>query len=107
MQPAAARVGPSSEPSVRKIAVRFSSGATIFMEKTITGLVSFGGIRSERSRRHASSSQETRQHVMRPASIGKHPLKQQDKKPASGTATNGESERSPRSRRKLRNLGGV
>jgi hypothetical protein len=35
MQPAAALVGPSSEPSVRKISVRFSSGATICIEKTI------------------------------------------------------------------------
>src|SRR5882757_2461380 len=35
MQPAAARVGPSNEPSVRRIAVRFSSGATICIEKTI------------------------------------------------------------------------
>jgi hypothetical protein len=35
MQPAAARVGPSKEPSVRRIAVRFSSGATICIEKTI------------------------------------------------------------------------
>src|SRR5712664_3605487 len=35
MQPAAARVGPSSEQSVRRIAVRFSSGATICIEKTI------------------------------------------------------------------------
>jgi len=35
MQPAAARVGPSNEPSVRRIAVRFSSGATICIENTI------------------------------------------------------------------------
>ena len=35
MQPAAARVGPSNEPSVRRIAVRFSSGARICIEKTI------------------------------------------------------------------------
>jgi len=36
IQPAAARpVGPSNEPSVRRIAVRFSSGATSCIEKTI------------------------------------------------------------------------
>jgi hypothetical protein len=35
MHPAAARVGPSNEPSVRRIAVRLSSGATICIEKTI------------------------------------------------------------------------
>src|SRR5450755_935285 len=35
MQPAAARVGPSIDPSVRRIAVRFSSGATICIENTI------------------------------------------------------------------------
>src|SRR3954451_16368685 len=35
MQPAAARVGPSYELRVRRIAVRSSSGATIWIEKTI------------------------------------------------------------------------
>src|SRR4051794_36658265 len=35
MHPAAARVGPSNEPSVRTITARFSSGATICIENTI------------------------------------------------------------------------
>jgi hypothetical protein len=35
MQPGATRVGPSREPSVRRIAVRFLSGATISMKKMI------------------------------------------------------------------------
>src|SRR5712671_3211289 len=77
MQPAAARVGPSNEPSVRKIAVRFSSGATICIEKTIKGLV-LSVVSNTRTSR--SSSQEARQVTMRTGAAGKYPSKQRARK---------------------------
>src|SRR3978361_1211555 len=76
MQPAAARVGPSNAPSVRRIAVRFSSGATICIEKTIK--VQFFQVVS--SRLLPSSSQEAGQRTVRVASVWKVPSKQRDKK---------------------------
>src|SRR3954470_5815273 len=76
MQPAAARVGPSNEPSVRRIAVRFSSGATICIEKTIK-VNSFKPL--GKSFRF-SSSQETGQRALRTAFAKKGPSIQRDKK---------------------------
>ena len=57
MQRAAARVGPSIDPSVRRISVRFLSGATICIENTIkASLLSvfrrFDTRQNHRSRRH-------------------------------------------------------
>ena|ERR1700675_192632 len=79
MQPAAARVGPSNEPSVRRIAVRFSSGATICIEKTIK-VRFFPSYPRRTTRTPRSSSQEARQVTMRTASNGKDLSKQRARK---------------------------
>src|SRR5258705_4488914 len=105
MQPAAARVGPSNEPSVRRIAARFSSGATICIEKTIKVRL----FRSFPKKGHdgllASTSQEARQHSIGMASAGKGQSKQRARFSAGGTAARFNTGCPPKLRRSLRNLG--
>src|SRR5882724_2814430 len=99
MQPAAARVGPSSEPSVRRIAVRFSSGATIFIEKTIKVWILSVASTVDKRACVLSSWQEARQHLMRLNSIWKSSSKQRDKNQAGERAAPLDIGHPPRSRR--------
>src|SRR5882672_7278806 len=105
MQPAAARVGPSNEPSVRKIAVRFSSGATIWIEKTIK--VQF--FRSFHNRQDSSPVFIARSGPTRGAisACEESPSKQRDKKSSGRERRALNAQRPPKFRRRLRNLGGV
>src|SRR4051812_18806359 len=103
MQPEAARVGPSSDPSVRKIAVRFSSGATIFIEKTIKVLF----LSTQSGGQLISYWQEARQLATRSVSVRISPPKQQDRKFGNQTAAAWDSAHPPRFRRLLRDLGVV
>src|SRR5712671_3126128 len=105
MQPAAARVGPSNEPSVRRIAVRFSSGATICIEKTIKVLFFRVVVSTMDNADSASSSQEARQPAMRMAAAGKSPSKQRARKSSRQNDCALRRPHPPKIRRRLRNLG--
>src|SRR5882757_6861452 len=107
MQPAAARVGPSSEPSVRRIAVRFSSGATICIENTIK--VWFLSVASKMDK--TSSAHLHRKNRANPRSKrhlrGKAHQNSKIRNQAGGTAARFEPGRPPKFQRRLRNLGVV
>src|SRR5882757_6636497 len=105
MQPAAARVGPSNEPSVRRIAVRFSSGATICIEKTIKVLFfrsSSPQWTTQTPRRHRKKRANPRCKYQFPGKVRQN---SELGNRAGGTAAHFNTGCPPKLRRRLRNLG--
>src|SRR5216684_2354645 len=107
MQPAAARVGPSNDPTVSKIAVRFSSGATICIENTIK--VWFLSVASKMEKTSSAPLQlkkranpRSKRHLR-----GKTHQNSKIRNQAGGTAARFEPRCPPKCRRRLRNFGVV
>ena len=105
MQPGATRVGPSREPSVRRIAVRFLSGATISMKKMIKAQF-FRSLSGPPTKRLATcSSQNACQHGMRNAGATKRTSKQRDGNVTPWAALLLDNCCPPKFRRRLREFG--